>query len=198
MKRRYKILLTIIIILIILVFILYGFIHNYKKNDNKIKVINNISNYDYTLENRDNKLYQMHFEKLKKILQAEEINNEDYAKEICALFIIDLYSLNNKINKYDIGGTEFIHPDFLENYKLKVGETIYKYLNTINSKPEVKNINIQNIEKISFKIADEEIDAFEITLDWTYTKNVEYDKSGKITLLEKDNKLVIVEFVGEL
>ena len=36
--------------------------------------------------------------------------------------------MNNKINKYDIGGIEYVYPSGVDNYKLKLTDTLYKYL----------------------------------------------------------------------
>ena len=50
------------------------------------------------------------FDVLKANLESDTIDEEAYALSIAKLFIIDLYTMNNKINKYDIGGIEYVYP----------------------------------------------------------------------------------------
>ena len=115
------------------------------------------------------------------------------------MFIIDLYTINNKINKYDIGSLEFIHPDALENYKLNVKDTIYKYVddnsydNRTQNLPEVTKIKIDNFEELTYKIKEEEVPTYMISLSWEYIEDLEYDNEAVIVIVKKDNKLYVVE-----
>ena len=83
----------------------------------RVESLDTIKGFDYKLEDRDKEIYKTEFKKLKENLEGKSINYEDYAKSIAKMFIIDLYTIDNKINKYDIGGEEFVHHDALENYK---------------------------------------------------------------------------------
>lgn len=172
------------------------------KDDNKVikeKPLETIKGFDYKLEKRDNSLYKNEFLKLKEILEKENIDYEKYAESIAKLFIIDLYTLDNKVNKYDVGGTEFVHPDILENYKVNVEDTIYKYLeDNINENreqelPVVSKINSVKLKDISYQLKDENVDAYEVSISWDYKKDLDYDKQGTIIIVKKDNYLYIVE-----
>ena len=145
------------------------------------------------------KLYKDEFNKLKKNLESNDINYDEYAKSIAKMFIIDLYTIDNKINKYDVGGLEFVHPDARENYELNVKDTIYKYVNNDSNRdqelPVVSKITIDDYDnEAKFKIKDEdEEDAYEISLSWEYEKDDDYDNEAVIKIVKKDKYLYIVE-----
>ncbi len=188
MKKKFRVTLGIIFVLIIS----FGLLFYFSKKDNKEDVVYTdiIENYGYTLSPKATALYKEHFYELKEMLESNSFKKEDYVKKVSMLFIIDLYTLSNKDNKYDVGGTEFIHPEFVENYSLKVKDTIYKYLNTEKKKDrvEVKSIKITNFE--------EEEDNYIINLSWKYNKDKEYDNISTIKIIELDNKMYIVEHEG--
>ena len=87
-----------------------------------------IEEYGINCDDNDTELYKKEYEELKKNLTSEKIDYEEYAKSVAKLFIIDLYTIKNKSNKYDVGGTDFVFPDILANYRLNVEDTIYKYV----------------------------------------------------------------------
>ena len=163
------------------------------------KPLETIKGFDYKLQKRDKSLYKNEFLNLKKILESKEIDYEKYAESISKLFIIDLYTIDNKVNKYDVGGTEFVYPDVLDNYKLNVEDTIYKYIeDNVNDDrtqnlPIVKSINVTNFKNTTYKLNNEEIDAYEISLKWTYKEDLKYDNKGTLILIKKDKYLYIVE-----
>ena len=196
---------VIIIILICLIILAAGGLVAYKtfyKEEAKIKTakkLDSIKGFDYHLEDRDTELYKKEFKQLKANLESSTIDYEAYAKSIAKMYIIDLYTLDNKINKYDVGGTEFIHPDALENYELNVKDTLYKYIADNSSSdrtqelPEVKDIAIKSFEESQFKIGDDETDSYEVTLNWTYVKDLKYDTDAVVIIVKKDKKLYVVE-----
>ena len=151
------------------------------------KPLETIKGFDYKLQKRDKSLYKNEFLNLKKILESKEIDYEKYAESISKLFIIDLYTIDNKVNKYDVGGTEFVYPDVLDNYKLNVNDDRTQNL------PIVKSINVTNFKNTTYKLNNEEIDAYEISLKWTYKEDLKYDNKGTLILVKKDKYLYIVE-----
>lgn len=76
----------------------------------EVKKLDEISGYNYILQDNDTEIFKKYFNELDKVLTEKEINYEEYAKNIASLFIIDLYTINNKVNKYDIGGADYIEP----------------------------------------------------------------------------------------
>ncbi len=189
--------------LVILVYAIGGIVYiKLNKNEDEVVKVSNldtIKGYDYTLKSNDSEYYKSLFNELKKNLESKDIDDEEYAKLIAKMFITDLYSLDNKLNKYDVGGALFVHTDYVQNYKLNVQNTIYKYMedNSTNSRnqelPEVMNVNIIKCEKTNYKIKDNSLTGYKITLEWTYKSDLGYDSKGEVTLVKIDNKYYVVQ-----
>ena len=157
--------------------------------------------FGYTSYKRDTKLYKDTFDSLGKVLDKEPIDYEEYAKYLSELFIIDFYTLDNKNDKNDIGGIQFIYDDLKDNFILNASDTVYKYIKSITSSknrqlPVVSKINVSDISENTYKIENTEYSSYIVTLDWSYEKDYGYETSTKITLIKKDNKLFIVEKVS--
>ena len=133
-------------------------------------------------------------------LKQEEVNYEDYARSIAKLFIIDFYTLDNKINKYDVGGIEYIYKDKQEDFKNKARDTIYNdiidntYLDRVQDLPEVTEVLINTLEEEKIKLNDQEYDGYKITLYFNYKEDLGYDKEGTIDIIRNGNKLEIVKY----
>ena len=201
---------VIFTIVIILVMVLIGFslVFLFKGDDKPEEVIekktlSTLEQYGYTLDDLDTELYKTEFNNLKINLESENINYEDYAKSIAKLFAIDLFTINNKINKYDVGGVEFIYPANVENYKLKVEDTLYKYVED-NSKgtrkqdlPIVKSIEVTiKDNKFTYKpdtdkSINKTFDGYLVKANITYEKKLDYPTSVEITIIKEDNKLYV-------
>lgn len=202
MKKKYKypLLLLILVIIIIVGLILFKLFFAKDKVKNNVKVIDSIVDFSYTLDERDTKLMKDTYEELKNILKEREIDYDEYAKVLAKLFVIDLFTMDNKINKYDVACLEYVYPDNLENFKTNVEDTIYKLMedNTYGKRTEklsiVNNVEITNEEESTFKINEEEVPSYVVTLNWTYDKDLGYDKNAKITMIRKDKKLYVVEY----
>lgn len=202
MRKRFKITLTIIATLIILITIILISLQFETSKETTYQQIDEIANYEYTLKDRDTELMKEVFLKLKNTLTKEEIKYEEYALYLSELFIIDLYTIDNKTNKYDVGSINYILPDIRDNYRLNVEETIYKFVEdkSISKRekeyPIVKSIKEETIDNITYKYNDILYDGYKVTLNWEYEKELGYDKFGEITLINKDNKLYIVSYKG--
>ena len=202
MKKKYKypLLLLILVIIIIVGLILFKLFFSKDKVKNNVKVIDSIVDFSYTLDERDTKLMKDTYEELKNILKEREIDYDEYAKVLAKLFVIDLFTMDNKINKYDVACLEYVYPDNLENFKTNVEDTIYKLMedNTYGKRTEklsiVNNVEITNEEESTFKINEEEVPSYVVTLNWTYDKDLGYDKNATITMIKKDKKLYVVEY----
>lgn len=202
MKKKYKypLLLLILVIIIIVGLILFKLFFAKDEVKNNVKVIDSIVDFSYTLDERDTKLMKDTYEELKNILKEREIDYDEYAKVLAKLFVIDLFTMDNKINKYDVACLEYVYPDNLENFKTNVEDTIYKLMedNTYGKRTEklstVNNVEITNEEESTFKINEEEVPSYVVTLNWTYDKDLGYDKNATITMIKKDKKLYVVEY----
>lgn len=195
----------IIICVILLVYFIGGIIYNFSgasdKRNNSKKVDNSIQikGFDYLCSEDETELYKSEFKILKKNLENSNINYLEYAHSISKMFIIDLYTLSNKKNMYDVGGTDFVYPDAVENYKLNVENTLYKYMedNTDGKRkqelPEVSEVLITSDEEIEFTINEQTYEGYKINLDISYVKDLEYDEKAEVILIKNDKYLYIVE-----
>lgn len=163
--------------------------------------VNQITGYGITLNDEDTKLYKNEFNNLKNNLESGNIDYNEYAKSVAKMFIIDLYTINNKKNKYDVGGLEFVFKSAQENYITNVTDTLYKYVtdNTHKTRtqilPEVSDINVDSIENTQFKIEETKssYNAYKIKLTWNYVEDLGYDKTAEVIVINDSDKLYVVE-----
>lgn len=203
MKKKYKILLIAIVILILITATSIIIFKAFKGNNAKdpVKVVDSIDNFDYTLDDRDTELMKNTYKELKDVLAAKDVDYEKYAKLLAELFVIDLFTMDNKINRYDVGSTEYVYPDSLENFKMNVEDTIYKSMeNNSNGKrkqslPEVSSIDETSVDTQTFTIGEEDYDSYVVNLSWSYEKDLGYDTKATITLVPLNEKLYVVEYL---
>ena len=202
MRRKYKRILKglVFAIVIIIIVLLLGHFFKNLSHSKKVNVIDTVKNYDYALEDRDTVLYKNIHQELKANLESDNIDYDKYAEQIAKLFVVDLFTMENKLSTYDVGGVEFIYPDVVDNYKLNVEQTIYKNIESNGdgkrnqTLPVVKSIEVVSNETGTFNYQDKEMDAYIIELSWDYEKDLGYDKKATVTIVKKDDKLFIVEY----
>lgn len=200
-KSKLKKLLIILIILVIIAIIgilVYNFF--FKNKEEEVKVIKSIPEYGYDLRENETKLYKDEFEKLDDILSKNDVDYEEYAKEIAKLFIIDFYTLSNKQSKNDIGGTDFIKESMRDNFIEEARSTFYRYLEVESDDrnqdlPEVSEIKSVKIEDTSFTYSDDTVDdnAYRVTISWDYKEDFGYETEANMIIVKEDKKLYIVE-----
>lgn len=210
-SKRVLIMLIIIVILAIVGILLY----NYFTSDEpkEVKTIKSIPEYGYELKENETELYKDEFDNLDKILSKKEVDYEEYAKQIAKLFIIDFYTLDNKLSKNDIGGIDFIKDDMRDNFIEEARSTFYKYLEVDSSDrnqdlPIVSEIKDVEIENTTFVINDNktttssskttiskgtQVDAYKVTISWDYKEDYGYEKEANMIIIKEDKKLYIVE-----
>ena len=150
--------------------------------------------FDYVQYSRDNSVYKDTFKKLKEELNKESIDYKKYAEYISKLFIIDLYTLNNKNSKNDIGGLQYLKEELKNNFILNASNTMYKYVGIDNTDlTEVNSVELINIVDTKYSINSTEYSAYEVNLKWEYKKDLGYDKEGKLIVIKDGDKLYIVE-----
>ena len=204
MKKKTKLILFFITLFIIVLGIVIYYFYNQKDiivdNNSKInKTISEIKEYGYVLDKNETKEYKDRFKKLSEILKEKPVNEERYVSLITEMFIIDFYTLSDKLNKNDIGGIQFIHNDLKNNFILQAKETIYKYIeNNPNSKnnnklPTIKQVNIKNIEKTVFTYNNTDPNSYKVTVEWSYKEDLGYQSAASIIFMHEDKKLSIVE-----
>ena len=205
MRKKYKVGLIVIGVLLVGVVSL-GVLRIFyndeeeKREVNVTSVISNISDYGYTLDDRDTDYMKEVFSELENILEALEIDYHAYAEALAKLFVIDFYTLENKINKYDVGSLEYILSSSVESFRLKAQDTIYRdvidntYRDRIQDLPEITNVEVVNTEDTTFTLNDEEVDAIKVEMNYEYKEDLGYDTEGTIYLVRNDVKLEIVSY----
>lgn len=203
-KRKNKSDVLTIIVFVIIGVILFGFlgyrVYNdfFNKPDAK-KELDSIGLYGYSLHDRDSKTYKDTFKELSKTLNSDNIDYKNYATLASKLFIMDLFTLDNKLGSTDIGGLQFIHKDLKENFKENMGNTIYKYVEiNIDGKrtqelPTVKDVTVSDVKETTYKYNNNSYDAYIVTTSWEYEKDLGYQNSMKITFIKDKNILYIVK-----
>ena len=205
MKKSNKgltIALISILMVCIAIIILFIFLIPRGKGNEETNVpisIESIENYGYSLEDRDGQLYKEVYSELKEVLKKETIDYEEYAKNLAKLYIIDLYTISNKVNKYDVGSSEFVVESYKEDFTSKVMDTLYKYVeNNSNNKrsqelPTVKSVEIKDIKANKLKLGEDTLDGYSVEVEWAYEKDLGYDSSCTLDIVKQGNKLYVME-----
>ncbi len=191
--------LIVVLVVILVICCINGMNKKDPEEPKQVTEVASISGYGYVLEDRDTPLYKETFEKLAEELKKEPIDEEEYAKLLGMLYVIDLYTIDNKLNKYDVGGMDFVWPDAKENFQLKVQDTIYKYVEDNSygkrnqSLPEVSAINVESIKEEKIKVGNEKYDGYKANMVWEYTTDLGYDTKCELVLVKNDGKIYVVE-----
>lgn len=204
-RRRIKKIFVIIFVLIILILIfLLGSKIIFKDSSipEKVKVNDKIDEYGYILNDNETKYYKKTFNNLKNELSNDIVNEEEYAKLIAQLFVIDFFNLDNKENKNDVGGTQFVYKSFQSDFEKLAKESIYKsiendmYDSRNQELPIVVNTEVINVEKISYDYLDNnDKEAYEVTIEIEYKEDLGYQSECTIILVHSNDKLEIVKMI---
>ncbi len=201
-NARRIILLSMLLILILglIIYIILQFTKSVDKGPEENRTLKEIVGYGYILEEGKTPLFNNIFEELVNVLTKEDVNKEQYAILISKLFIVDFYDLNSKRSKNDIGGIQFIYDDIRDNFVLKARDTLYKYVedNIYGDRkqllPSIVEVNLSSIEQVSYTYNDKVTDeAFQLELTWEYEKDLGYQDTAIIFLVNEQSKLSIVE-----
>ncbi len=202
LKKKFKIILAIIIILVVAVtaFFVYRHFTTNNKKPTEVTVISKIDSYGYQLESNKTKVYNDLFNHLKEVLTGDNIDEEEYVKTIAQLFLVDFYTLKNKLSNADIGGVQFLAPSIQENFILKAKNTIYKYVKSNiygdreQTLPEVKEVTVDEVTMESFEYGENKDEqAYKVKCTIHYVEDLGYDTEKELIFVHEDNKLVLVE-----
>ncbi len=166
---------------------------------NTVEVSKEIKEWGYTLDDRDTELMKAEFEILNTNLTSNEIDYELYASSIAKLFIIDLYTLNNKINASDIPCLEYIYPETEGSFKNGLISTMYRSIEDNSDKkrkqklPVVSAVDLKELKEVEYKVKDKALPGYEIKLTWDYQEDLGYDQESTITLVKVDKKLYVAK-----
>ena len=207
MKKGYKIALIVILIMALIgVGIVGYFFFFYEKPVaetpvNEVQITNTIEEYGYNLDDRDTALFKEKFEELKNLLNEENYDVEEYVSLISQLFIIDLYTIDNKISRYDVGGLEYVYSEAVSSFQSVVEGSIYKTVeNNLDGSrtqdlPEVASVTVDSIKETTFTMPDESVvNGYGVNLSWTYVEKLGYDNSATIVLIPDQQKYGVVYY----
>lgn len=202
-KRRINkkgIALLVGIVILIVAAILFFVFHGKGNDDNskrakEVKTVDKIEGYDYTLAENETKYYKSLFKDLKKVLEADEVDEAKYAELVSQLFVADFYNLDNKISQSDIGGTQYVYKNFRADFENIAKTTMYKnvesnvYGERQQELPKVAKVNATVTNK-EFKYGDKtDGKAYSVEFEIEYEKDLGYQAKGTITLIHNDKKL---------
>lgn len=206
-KSKLKIFFIVLLIILILVggaFLVWKLVFDKEETGTAVKVkeLDNLSDYSYVLTDRDSEYYKSEFEVLKDIVNVNDVDEEAYAIQVARMFIIDLYTMNTKVNKYDIGGIEFIHKDAKDAYEKKVMDTLYSQMldDTYGDRkqvlPEVNSLETVSTEQITYSVLGTDQTCYLSKFNVGYVTDLKYDiKQSVVVCQEKDSiKWGVVDF----
>ncbi len=170
------------------------------KKEKEVKVVDNIEKYGYTLDENETKYYKSLFEDLKKVLNANEVDEEKYASLVSQLFLTDFFNLENKLSKNDVGGLQFVYTDFQGDFQKYAKDGVYQYLenDTYDDRkqelPKVSAVDIVNVEQSTFEYLDQADEkAYVVEAKISYEEDMGYQSTATLTLIHRDHKLEIAK-----
>ena len=201
LKKKVKVILVLAIILIIagLAFLAY---ESFKPKATKTATVENeIKDYGYTLKSTRNDRYKKMFQELQDILSKKKVDEEAYVEQISKMFIMDFYTLNDKLANTDVGGIDFVHTNAKTNFLEKAEDTVYKYVendiygNREQQLPEVTEVTVEKVENIEYTIGTDFTDdnAYQVEVFLKYKEDMDYPTKATLIFVHEDNKLSLVE-----
>jgi len=201
-KFNKKIFVLIFIILLLLgCLILWIFLKPEKNNNNTdspVQIKDNMENYDYYLTDNATSYYEELYGELKKILNEDTVDDKAFAEMIAKLFITDVFTLDNKVSSSDIGGLQFIHSKFKDDFINIAKTTLYSsvqsniYGDRKQKLPVVTNVEIKNTKTSTFTYKKEQYDSYVINASISYKTDLKYPSSYKVTLIKNDKYWQVV------
>ena len=126
--KRVVLFTFVIVLVVVLIGVTSFFVLREKDEEKENETVKTntqeISGYGITVDDLDSEYYKLEFEKLKANLESKNVDMDAYAESVARLFLIDLYTIKTKINKYDIGGIEVVLPEARDNFVVNVTDTI--------------------------------------------------------------------------
>ena len=202
LKKGVKRLIYLVVILVVALVLIWYLFFSGKKSVKKVKVLNKIDNYGYVLNDNKSKTYKDLFKELESVLKKSDVDYSKYASIIAKMFIVDYYSLGDKIAKTDVGGIQFVHSNASVDFLEKSENTIYKYVESNlyggrkQNLPIVSSVSVDSVDTTSFDYLDTTDDeSYVVKVHWTYKEGTGsgYQDSATLTFVHEDRKLSLVE-----
>lgn len=190
----------VLAVILVLGFVTFLFFYSSRAKLQVVTTVAEIDNYQYKMESNTTRIYKKYFKELEHELEDNKIDEENYASLVSKLFVIDYYTLNNKITNKNIGGVQFIHSNLRSSFIEKASNTMYKYIksnlygNRKQKLPEVNDVKIKSIKQINYKNNNyQDKSGYQVEVNINYVTDYDYPKEVTLTLIHEENKLVIVE-----
>lgn len=204
LKKGVKRFLIVLLIVLILAAVILWFVFGRgekKQEPQTATVVETLDDYGYSLRSDATSLQKSLFEELKQVLNAEPINEEEYAKIVARSFIADFYTLDNKVTNNDVGGAQYFYSAVRDNFILSAQDTLYKYVesNLYDEReqelPIVTAVEVTSITSTTYTLGEVTDDkAYQVEATITYQKDLGYDSSRKLIIMHDENDhLSIVE-----
>lgn len=201
-KRKKIIIISLICILLIVISLIIYLIQNKdvsRKLTKEKEVVSKIDKFDYYLESNASKYYKETYKELESILSKEEVDYLEYSKLVSKLFLADVFTLDNKNISSDIGGIQFIYPNFENDFRKIVQTTLYSSIETnfdgnrSQELPIVANIDVINVEEGTFNYNSTNITSYNVDANVTYEKDLGYQTKFSLVLIKEKEKLYIAK-----
>lgn len=192
--KKNKVTVFFTIVLLVLCGLLLFKMKNIRGTKQTVKELKSIKEYGYKLYDNETKLGIKKFEELAKLLEKENFSEEEYAKLVAELFVIDFYTLDNKLTNKHIGGLQYVDPDIKENLIEKATDTYYKGIeNKLVGKRKQKLPIVKSIKTDEIKQAAVSTDplGYLVKVSWDYEKGDGFQKQATISLVHQDKKLYL-------
>lgn len=204
LKKGVKRFLIVLLIVLILTAVILWFVFGRgekKQEPQTATVVETLDDYGYSLRSDATSLQKSLFEELKQVLNAEPINEEEYAKIVARSFIADFYTLDNKVTNNDVGGAQYFYSAVRDNFILSAQDSIYKYVESDlygdreQELPIVTAVEVTSITSTTYTLGEVTDDkAYQVEATITYQKDLGYDSSRKLIIMHDENDhLSIVE-----
>jgi len=204
LKKGVKRFLLVLVILVVgaVSFVVYQSFHKTSQVSD-VKVLKEIKEYGYKLQDNKSNAYKKLFSQLEEELSKSDVDEKKYVELITKMFILDFYSLDEKVAKTDVGGVQFVYSDILDNFLENAEDTLYKYVESDIYKqrkqdlPVVQDVKIESIKNETFAYLEENDDnAFVVNVSWTYKdagKAKGYQDSAALVFIHHGKRLDLVE-----
>ena len=187
---------AIIFLIAFVILYIYGYLSRSKDElVNKVNAYDTIEKYGYVLNDNVTTYYKDEFQKLKSLEDEQEI-----AEQVAKLFVIDLFSIDYKVNKYEVTSAQYYYSDKREMFRNKVIDQLYNFVidNSYDDRkqelPEVKEVTITDTKKDTYKLGDEKRECYVVKVSISYVKNLDYDSKAKIVLVKDNNNMSVVSY----
>ena len=197
--RKIAVFAIYILFIILLVIGIVKILFLGKKNIN-VEVVDKIDNYNYTLNSNATDYYKGLFNELSNLLKNDDFDEKSYTELVSKLFITDVYTLDNKLNKNDIGGTEYVYSNFKDDFNMIAQSTIYKniknnmYNDRVQDLPIVKEVIINSIDNDDFEYEKNVFEnAYYVDVSVNYESDLGYPTNISLVIIKNNDKLEVAK-----